>query len=49
MRDYSLSELFNLTRAELFALPYDWELAAARAENIASGAWRDALTVGSVT
>jgi glycine/D-amino acid oxidase-like deaminating enzyme len=35
--------------AELFALPYDWELAASRAENIASGAWRDALTVGSVT
>jgi predicted phosphodiesterase len=35
--------------AELFALPYDWELAAARAEHVASGAWRDALTVGSVT
>jgi predicted phosphodiesterase len=35
--------------AELFALPYDWERAAARAENVASAAWRDALTVGSVT
>jgi putative phosphoesterase len=35
--------------AELFALPYDWERAAARAQNVASTAWRDALTVGSVT
>jgi putative phosphoesterase len=35
--------------AELFALPYDWERAAARAESVASAAWRDALTVGSVT
>jgi hypothetical protein len=34
---------------ELFALPYDWERAAARAENVASAAWHDALTVGSVT
>jgi hypothetical protein len=35
--------------AELFALPYDWERAAARAETVASAAWHDALTVGSVT
>jgi predicted phosphodiesterase len=35
--------------AELFALPYDWERAAARAETVASTAWRDALTIGSVT
>jgi diadenosine tetraphosphatase ApaH/serine/threonine PP2A family protein phosphatase len=35
--------------AELFALPYDWERAAARAEKVASAAWHDALTVGSVT
>lgn len=35
--------------AELFALPYDWERAAARAKNVASAAWHDALTVGSVT
>jgi predicted phosphodiesterase len=34
---------------ELFALPYDWDRAAARAENVASAAWHDALTVGSVT
>ena len=34
--------------AELFALPYDWERAAARAETVADAAWRDALTVGSV-
>jgi len=35
--------------AELFALPYDWERAATRAESVASAVWRDALTVGSVT
>jgi predicted phosphodiesterase len=35
--------------AELFALPYDWEQAAARAEKVAPLGWRDALTVGSVT
>ena len=34
--------------AELFALPYDWERAAARAETIGSSAWREALTVGTV-
>jgi predicted phosphodiesterase len=35
--------------AELFALPYDWDRAAARAAKVASAVWRDALTVGSVT
>jgi TolB-like protein len=35
--------------AESFALPYDCERAAAQAENVASTAWSDALTVGSVT
>jgi len=34
--------------AELFALPYDWERAAARAEHVAGAVWRDALTIGSV-
>ena len=34
---------------ELFALQYDWKRAAARAENVASVAWHDVLTVGSGT
>jgi predicted phosphodiesterase len=35
--------------AELFALPYEWERAAARAEAVAGPAWRDALTVGTIS
>lgn len=34
--------------AELFALPYDWERAAARAEIAGSDGWREALTIGTV-
>jgi predicted phosphodiesterase len=34
--------------AELFALPYDWERAAARAELSGSDGWREALTIGTV-
>jgi predicted phosphodiesterase len=34
--------------AELFALPYDWARAAARAEAMGFPAWRAALTEGSV-
>lgn len=34
--------------AELYALPYDWNRAAARAEMAGSDGWREALTIGTV-
>ena len=34
--------------AELLALPYDWDRAAARAEALGGAGWREALTTGTV-